>query len=280
MRYSLHLSTRCNLSCTYCYENKERELGIYDLSDDAMKEAFTYIPKDSSLELLGGEPFILLDKLITATEMALDKGIEDIIVTTNGTINNTEVRKYITKYKPKLVVSIDPPRSAPKFRRGIDIGQVLENAAEWDQLTRVIINSSIHPDNLSEMETAFYIFTRAYGFKSIHFGAVEEWMNKDPNNWHKYVEQGTRIINNLSKKELETLSIQPWEELYFFDKEYIMDKGHEVLEIYHVAEENRRRTNFETARSILNEILVAKKEAAGLCELSLVPKVSILTTGA
>ena len=270
MRYSLHLTTKCNLQCVYCYENEERKLGTFEATEDDIVKALELVPDGASLELLGGEPFLVMHLLIFAAERAREKNITDLIVTTNGMVAPGIADVFIQTYRPKLVVSIDPLRTVEQYRKGIDQTIVCENIERWKEYTDVIVNMTIHPWNVEEMETSFSIFLRSYGITTIHFGAVEEWFNKNPTTWNSYLLQGKRVIDSLTDDELRSISLQPWESLCYFDKEYIMKNGHEVLEIYHRAGE-RKLTNFEQARSILHEYLMERKTKSGIFQ-SLSPR--------
>lgn len=106
----LPLGMRCNIACTYCYQEPVREAGNaghprYDM--DAMKTAL--LQQNSSFTLFGGEPLLMpLADLEELWRFGLEKFGQNSIQT-NGTLITEEHIKLFKKYNVSIGLSVDGP---------------------------------------------------------------------------------------------------------------------------------------------------------------------------
>lgn len=234
MRYSLHITNNCNLRCTYCYEDDKFEKNhknfviSFSEIDEKINKILDYGNCDE-LELLGGEIFLYFDKVQYIFEK-YSNCLSNIVITTNGTIRNDRIDELLRAYRPFIGVSLDDPQTIEKQRIGINFKQVLENAKYWNSLTSVCIAAVLNPLNLQRIKETFDFYILQEGFKKIHFGCVEEWMND--HYWYIYKREVARLIQNIDQKILAQVVLSPWESYDVFKKEYLYEDGVEKMQIF------------------------------------------------
>jgi MoaA/NifB/PqqE/SkfB family radical SAM enzyme len=123
----LHLTERCNLRCTHCYQSGGRtaELNRAEISDllseltdmlQAWTEAYG-IEFSSSLNVTGGEPF-LRSGLVDILDEMNDRNL-DVYLLTNGTLIDREKAAALAALAVKGVqVSIEGPEEVHDSIRG------------------------------------------------------------------------------------------------------------------------------------------------------------------
>lgn len=117
----LQVTQNCNLRCEYCIysgEYKQREHSQKTMNWDIAKKGIDYLishSRDSdivSLAFYGGEPFLNFELIKKCTEYFIQvvQGKEyRINITTNGTLLNDEINKYLVHNKVRLAFSLDGP---------------------------------------------------------------------------------------------------------------------------------------------------------------------------
>ena len=184
--YSTHLhqmvldvTEHCNLRCHYCSRDWNREgVGAFERKRMSLQTAFSAIDffekhssleKDRALSFYGGEPLLEFDLIRRCVKYARSKfsgnGVH-FALTTNGTLINEEVAKYLVENKFAITVSIDGPRLIHDRHRVDTEGmgcydraiaglrQILE-AYGTDALDKVLVNMVVTPpydlDALSDL---------------------------------------------------------------------------------------------------------------------------------
>jgi sulfatase maturation enzyme AslB (radical SAM superfamily) len=237
MRYSLHITNNCNLHCTYCYEDnkieKDRKSFVVSFMEiDQKLQEILSRGNCNELELLGGEIFLYPDKVKYIFENY--HKCFPFILTTNGTIRNAAIDELIALYRPRIGVSLDDPNTVTRQRLGIDLNYVLSNAKSWQKVTDIIIAAVINPLNIRRIKETFDFYILEHGFRSIHFGCVEEWMNDFY--WDIYKKEVARLIQNTDISVLQQTGISPWKWYSANNKEIIFEDGIEKIEIFNTEE--------------------------------------------
>lgn len=117
---TLNLTNRCNLRCVHCYNADHRtdEMPIGALMD-AIERAQSVIDNHASLILLGGEPLLTPDRLITALARAASIFQPATLVSTNGTLLTQAIADALAGFNVNIQVSLDGPDAARNdSRRG------------------------------------------------------------------------------------------------------------------------------------------------------------------
>ncbi|SUY57225.1 transcriptional regulatory protein [Clostridium tetani] len=115
----LNIAHDCNLRCKYCFADEGEYKGKRELmTADIGKKAIDFVIKNSGprnhieVDLFGGEPLIAFDTVKEIVEYAKkeEKKHNKVIrftMTTNGTLLNDEIMKYIDENMGNIVLSID-----------------------------------------------------------------------------------------------------------------------------------------------------------------------------
>ena len=119
---ALNVTENCNLRCEYCvysgnYINRRRHNKSNDITLGLAKKAINFFYEHSRsseeryLSLYGGEPFLRFDFVKEAIEYAkrIDPNI-NIAITSNGTLLNEAIIRFLDYNNVALTVSIDGPR--------------------------------------------------------------------------------------------------------------------------------------------------------------------------
>ena len=202
MRYTVHITDKCNLKCFYCYE--DTKTGHVE-SIEEIDKRFQWIKEKGdcdSVELIGGETFLCADIVEHILNNYSDQ--YTFVISTNGTIRNKKIDELIATFKPELGVSLDDPLTCARFRRGLNFDVVLQNAKDWSKVTSMCIDCVIHPYNLARIKETFDFYTQEHGFSCIHFGVVEEWMHDL--HWDKYVKEVKRLIDSTPVEVLKRVA--------------------------------------------------------------------------
>ena len=110
--YVIHVTKLCNLDCVYCYEPDKTSTYTVDEIYNHIDDIFMEIKKNStqvSVEFLGGEPLLELGLIKLAyerIEQKCGKNIRKYIISSNGTIMNDDILKFLLDTKDRLKLAI------------------------------------------------------------------------------------------------------------------------------------------------------------------------------
>lgn len=102
----IEVTTGCNLRCVHCYGNAGTVQRI-DMLEDDFRLVVNYLVKMGikKVQLIGGEPFILNEKLKSFIDI-LGSKFDYIEIFTNGTLLNEEWMDYLKEKKIRLAFSV------------------------------------------------------------------------------------------------------------------------------------------------------------------------------
>ncbi|MFT4542601.1 MAG: hypothetical protein ACI841_003791 [Planctomycetota bacterium] len=118
----LNVASKCNLSCTYCYEYGEDQLSALKqkpkMSAETARSAIELFLKESggrpdlSITFFGGETLLGFEVIKVATEYALERAAEEgrtmgFSLTTNATLLDEPVIDFLTRHRFGINISID-----------------------------------------------------------------------------------------------------------------------------------------------------------------------------
>jgi MoaA/NifB/PqqE/SkfB family radical SAM enzyme len=163
----LALSNRCNLECVMCNgelsstirSKREGRPPLPSAYDDAFfEELFALLPDVERLQFKGGEPFLAPENRRIWDEL-IDRGLRpEVVVTTNGTIWNERVERYVRELRMELNISIDAitPGVLEAIRVGTDATQLWANVDRLQALSeevgqRLTLSFCLMPDNWREL---------------------------------------------------------------------------------------------------------------------------------
>lgn len=102
----IEVTTGCNLKCIHCYEKAKFSNGA-EMSIKDFRKVVNQLQKNGikKIQLIGGEPFVLQDKLLEMIKIAQNK-FDVIEIFTNGTLLTHNWVEIIKKYNIKIALSI------------------------------------------------------------------------------------------------------------------------------------------------------------------------------
>jgi len=105
---TINLTNRCNLKCPFCY-NSERETDEIDINFlmDKIEEGKEVLSDTASFIILGGEPLLFPERLLTAIDRANSIFTPDVLISTNGTLITDKIVSELHKRRVDIQVSLD-----------------------------------------------------------------------------------------------------------------------------------------------------------------------------
>ncbi|MGM0596336.1 MAG: radical SAM protein [Myxococcota bacterium] len=147
MDISLTMTRNCNLRCSYCYAGEKLNITI---SRHTIDKTLEFILKEENkhiqLGFFGGEPLLEFSLIQYATEIfekaCREKKITLVkIITTNGTLINHEIAKWLADKDFHLAVSIDGNKKMhDQIRRFADGSSSWKDALRGFELIRERVN--------------------------------------------------------------------------------------------------------------------------------------------
>lgn len=156
------LTARCNLSCSYCYQNARRRGRMSWRTLCAGVDLLLSSPcRDAELVFLGGEPLLEFDLLRRAALYARQRVRPDqalrLSVTTNGTLLTDEVAAFLAAEAVDTQLSCDGIRAAQDARGATTFGcldRLLDRVRErWPDFFRrnLAVVMTLTPDNVPHL---------------------------------------------------------------------------------------------------------------------------------
>jgi len=157
------LNLKCNLACTYCYEDEFR--GNFEMSATTADALIDWITRehleqgrDLELQFYGGEPLLsrpLIHRIAAPLrDAAVGLGRKfSISMTSNGTLLNRDVVNELLPYNfTKVNLTLDGPREIHDTQRPFVSGRgsfdtIIANIREIHDMVRIDLGGNCTPDN-------------------------------------------------------------------------------------------------------------------------------------
>lgn len=207
MEYIIHLTEKCNLNCTYCYEKKsDKDISfesIKKLVDNEIKQKQKY----SIIVFYGGEPLLqknIIKNTIDYIKSKKSKTKFYFGITTNGTLLDDEFLKYMKENDfINIAYSIDGMKETHDLNRlttnGNGTFDIVEKNAKnllksFDSVVAMTVITKNNLNNLSQ-NVAYLI---NLGFKCINllFDYSQDWQDADLGEIRKQYNEIAEIYAN------------------------------------------------------------------------------------
>lgn len=180
MKYTLFLTQRCNLACSYCYVGKTSARMAMKVAEQAIRFAFQKTPPSENIDIgfFGGEPlleFPLLAEITEQIESDEQYNPERVKLgtVTNGTLLTEEMLRFFQLHHIALTISCDgPPEIQDISRRFIDgtaSSALVERAIRMavSILGRVPVNAVYRPETVANLPQTVDYFS-SLGVRQIY----------------------------------------------------------------------------------------------------------------
>jgi len=110
--FTFNVTEKCNFNCSYCYQKKgTREIELPVL-EKAIQFFSPFFANTCYINFYGGEPLLAFDKIEFAVNLILKENREkkkQIIfsITSNGSLIDEEILRFLDEYKFYLMISFD-----------------------------------------------------------------------------------------------------------------------------------------------------------------------------
>lgn len=217
--FQWHVTNRCNLRCRHCYQDtfKDEEDVLFTVTQRLL-EGLTQLGRPSVLNITGGEPLLLGEKLFRLFEL-LDRhpAVLELMCITNGLFFSEETVKTLVTFRKLTTVKIslegmeetnDAIRGRGVFRRVLWSLELLRESP-----LRVVLMMTLHKDNLADVP-AFFHLAQSLSVDGIIFERfVPEGRGKEmtslvlgASEWKSFV----RELLSLCKVEVPLFSLLPY----------------------------------------------------------------------
>jgi len=192
-KYTLCLTHKCNLRCTYCYVDKRAGRMSIEVAERIVESIFDSPSVDDGIDIgfFGGEPlleFDLLREIVGLIERhpRFDRQNVTLSVVTNGTIFSETIAAFLAQHGIVLCLSCDgPPQVQDRFRkyrngRGSSAAVSRTIEAALQDLPLVLVNAVYRPETLDKLP-ATVEFLSALGVRQIYLNADVKapWRRED-----------------------------------------------------------------------------------------------------
>jgi len=215
--YVIHVTKLCNMKCLYCYE--ENKTSIYEL--DALlnlaKDIGNYATHKFSVEFLGGEPMLAIDKiqkLIEFFEENFPYKVHEYIITTNGTIIDNTLISLMRKYENiYYAVSLDGTKYMNQLRitkdeqNSYDIA--IKNIKELLEIfgpERIPVHMVTHPYNIAYLNDGIKCLYDI-GIRNIGVGIIESTILIGKEFTQRYIKEMDILSNDIIANQYPGLII-------------------------------------------------------------------------
>ena len=245
-KIKLTLTTRCNLSCPYCFVNKTNEDMNWDVAKKAVDVLIKSKGKHKLLSLYGGEPLLNFDLIEKICPYAINQGKKynkklTISICTNLTLLQKKHLDLFNRYNVKIILSLAGEKNLHDSIRVFK-----NNIGTYDLIMAKLpmLFTSIKKDNLG---VSFCIFPKTVksleknflhllelGFNYINFEFIRNydlWYRGDiisfNSNYKKIVEY---ILHEINKNNFIFINPINWKIKY--DLSNVQCPFNYILEVY------------------------------------------------
>ncbi len=215
MEYVIHLTDKCNLNCTYCYENKRNNDILFEDIKNLIDYEVSQKQKYSIIIFYGGEPLLqknMIKDTINYINSKKSKTNFYYGITTNGTLLDDDFIKYMKENKfVNIAYSIDGTQETQDLNRKTVDGKgtfdiVKENAKKLlNSFDEVIAMSVITRNNLSNLyKNVEYLIETGFKCINLLFDYSQDWQDEDLDEIKK---QYSRIAEIYANKILQECDV-------------------------------------------------------------------------
>jgi uncharacterized protein len=231
--FTLNITEKCNLKCTYCFEKNK---GTKNIDIESIYDFTKFIKSlnlnNINIRLFGGEPLLdlkLLEKILIILDKELvQNGINiNYNIFTNGTTLNGKALEVLNKYNIFIFVSIDGCKESHDCNR-LDangdgsydtiMGNIIENN---DLINNVLVRTILNPfdEKASLVDIMRNLTKNGLNKVSIEFPWVEKKQNSALNQKAVDIMKGSirdygyNYIQSVKNSDFSLIGLQPFSKI-------------------------------------------------------------------
>ncbi|MCL1935582.1 MAG: radical SAM protein [Defluviitaleaceae bacterium] len=236
---TLMIAQDCNLRCTYCYGDCGEYFDKGKMSVETALSSIDYLVKNSGRHktlvvcFLGGEPLMNLPVVKAVVSYCKEK-YEDktfkFTMTTNGTILNADIKKFIKDNDISLQISLDGDKKAHDTNRIYanntgSYDKIVKNTKDMREDKYLTARATVTKTNLDMV--SIFEHLENLNFRNVAISPAQNLL--EDSDYPKLIEESTKLLN-------------------FFAK-LIKDKDFEKASKMHMAWNELGKLHFETKRN-------------------------------
>lgn len=190
MEYIIHLTEKCNLNCTYCYENKRNKDILFKDIKDLIDYEISRKQKYSIIIFYGGEPLLQKNMIKNTIDYINSKESKTDFyygITTNGTLLDNDFIQYMKENKfVNIAYSIDGMKETQDLNRKTIDGKGTFDVAQknarmlLNSFDEVVAMSVITRNNLSSLsQNVEYLIEMGFKYINLLFDYSQDWKDED-----------------------------------------------------------------------------------------------------
>ena len=161
--FTFMVTEDCNFNCSYCYQIKGKKSIDLTTVENAVDFFFSFLTEECYINFYGGEPLLAFDQIKHAVSTIQEKNKRlkkhvQYSMTTNGSLIDQDVLKFLNQHKFLLLLSFDGLAQ-----------DVSKKSGSFDHIVSVIKDIQKYPDIDLETNSVFTPATVGYLSRSIQF---------------------------------------------------------------------------------------------------------------
>ncbi|BAD86349.1 hypothetical protein, conserved, radical SAM superfamily [Thermococcus kodakarensis KOD1] len=218
----VNLTSRCNLSCPYCYQDLRKALDSnQDLTTDSWNRIMRLINKrinilrNVNVVFFGGEPMLNYNTLKVAVrdlDSLKEIGIKtSMSIITNGTLFSKQRAQELAPYISSVQITLDGMKETHDKMRPYSDGSgtfdiilknIIDNIDQYRK--RIILRSNINDDNIASVKSLLHYLKEEYGLHKLLKGVGFEYIFPTQTSIH--VGESYKLTQHISKLLIEIYS--------------------------------------------------------------------------
>lgn len=219
MHVTLHITTGCNMSCSYCYSppNKRNDMSIGNAFQSIDYIAANY-PTNTGIIFFGGEPLLKKDLIKESISYSKTKSnYYHYKVTTNGLLLDEEFLKYANLANLQISISIDGNEQAHntfrRFTNGTTTFNILEEKIQlllkYQPYAKCLM--TVSPETVSYYyDSIEYLLKSGFKYIIVSLNYAGNWTDKSLNQLKRQYEKISVLYEKRILKE-EKFYFSPFE---------------------------------------------------------------------
>ncbi len=192
MHITLHLTSGCNMNCSYCYAHPtDRQDMTWEIAENAIKYGYKTSPHNLGIIFFGGEPLLKKDlvkkSIFFSSNLFQNTGFKPHFkITTNGLLLDENFMKFSNSVNLAVALSIDGVETAHNYHRKTKDGNNTFNFVE-EKLDLLLsyqpyasIYMTVTPETVNHyFDSVLYLFNKGVKYLIVSLNYAGNWTSDE-----------------------------------------------------------------------------------------------------